>query len=267
VRLPRLTGPRVALVPVPGPVARAVLGDSLTNGLDAELAALGLRAGPGYPHRDSPDALRPLAEHGGDGAEDSTWLVVVGGEVVGECGGWPARTRTARCGSATAWRCPREGRASGTELVGVLCAWTDASRGPPVAADVRIGNEASRRLLRGWASPSRRPSRAGCAAYEVTGSRRSPVGTSADATVRVEQPLARYMGDRAHSPVPEDRMATIVSTPLPTRPRRPKVDRGPSPRAAARALRRSTRPTTRRAWLRRSCRRWPPAPAHRPARR
>jgi hypothetical protein len=47
-------------------------------------------------------------------------------------------------------------------------------------------------------------------------------------------------------------MATIVSTPLPTRPRRTKVDRGPSPRAAARAVRRSTRPTTSHAWLRRS---------------
>ena len=47
-------------------------------------------------------------------------------------------------------------------------------------------------------------------------------------------------------------MATVVSTPLPARPRRPKVDRGPSPRAAARAVRRSTRPTTSRAWQRRS---------------
>ena len=45
-------------------------------------------------------------------------------------------------------------------------------------------------------------------------------------------------------------MATIASTPLPTRPRRPKVDRGPSPRAAARAVRRSTQPTTSRSWQR-----------------
>ena len=47
-------------------------------------------------------------------------------------------------------------------------------------------------------------------------------------------------------------MATVATTPLPARPRRPKVDRGPTPRAAARAVRRSTRPTTSRAWQRRS---------------
>lgn len=47
-------------------------------------------------------------------------------------------------------------------------------------------------------------------------------------------------------------MSTAVSTPLPSRPRRPKVDRGPSQRAAARAVRRSARPTTGHTWRRSS---------------
>src|SRR5687767_4564460 len=38
--------------------------------------------------------------------------------------------------------------------------------------------------------------------------------------------------------------------PLPRRPRREKLDRGPSPRAAERALRRTATPTTGRTWLR-----------------
>jgi hypothetical protein len=45
-------------------------------------------------------------------------------------------------------------------------------------------------------------------------------------------------------------MTLMAPNALETRPRRVKVDRGPSPRAAERALRRSATPTTGRTWLR-----------------
>jgi RimJ/RimL family protein N-acetyltransferase len=143
--LPRLTGPRVVLVPVPQVVARAVVRGTP---LDAELAALGLRAAPGYPHDDSPDALRPLAEHGQAG-NDGGWLITVDGEVAGDCGwqGGPDADGEVRIGYGLAVPSRRQG--IGTEAVAVLCAWTEAQ--PAVrrlAADVRVGNEASRRLLR-----------------------------------------------------------------------------------------------------------------------
>jgi len=142
--LPRLTGPLVALVPVPRALARAVLQG---HPLDGPLAALGLRAADGYPHADSADALRPLAEHGVDG-DDGGWLVGVDGQAVGDCG-WhggadPDGAVRIRYGIAAPWR--RQG--VGTEAVAVLCAWADAQ--PAVrrlVADVQVGNEASRRLL------------------------------------------------------------------------------------------------------------------------
>ena len=60
----RLAGPRVALVPVPHPVAVAV---AACDPVEPALAAAGLRAAAGWPHADTPDALRPLAEHGAIG--------------------------------------------------------------------------------------------------------------------------------------------------------------------------------------------------------
>ena len=141
--LPRLVGPRVALVPLPRPVASAVLSG---HGLDDALAAAGMRAAPGWPHEDSPDAVRALAEHG-----DATpsWLVVVDGEVVGDCGwaGPPDADGTVEVGYGLA--APARGQGVGTEAVAVLLAWTQAQPGVrAVAARVRVGNEASRRLLR-----------------------------------------------------------------------------------------------------------------------
>lgn len=141
--LPRLVGPRVALVPAPPRVAVAVVrGD----GLDEALADAGLRAAAGWPHEDSADALRPLADHG-----DPTpaWLVVVDGEVVGECGwtGPPDADGTVELGYGLA--APARRQRLGTEAVAVLVTWTEAQPGVrAVAARVLVGNEASRRLLR-----------------------------------------------------------------------------------------------------------------------
>ena len=143
--LPRLAGPRVALVPVPLDVARAAV---TGTGLDEALQPLALRAGDGWPHDDTADALRPLAEHGADG-DDGGWLVVVDGEVVGDLGwrGGPDERGDVLLGYGLAAPARRQG--VGTEAVAVLCAWADAQPGVRrLVADVLPGNEASRRVLR-----------------------------------------------------------------------------------------------------------------------
>ena len=143
--LPRLAGPRVALVPVPRSLARAVV-----TGADPapELAALGLRAGRGWPHEDTPDALRALAEHGADG-DDGGWLVAVEGEVVGDCG-WRGGADSAGdvlLGYGLA--APYREQGLGTEAVAVLCAWAEQQPGVQrLVAEVHVDNAASRRLLR-----------------------------------------------------------------------------------------------------------------------
>lgn len=140
----RLAGPRVALVPVPHPVAVAVAD---CRPVGPGLAAVGLRAGPGWPHDDSADALRPLAEHGAPG-DTGTWLVVVAGDVVGDCGwfGPPDAAGVVEIGYGLA--AGARGRGLGTEAVAVLAAWVEQQPGIRlVTAEVLPGNEASLRLL------------------------------------------------------------------------------------------------------------------------
>lgn len=143
--LPRLSGPRVALVPVPHSLATAVLSGAC---VDAGLQELGLRAGDGWPHADTGDALRPLAEHGQPGG-DGGWLIAVDGEVVGDCGwrGGADALGDVLLGYGLAVPARRQGL--GTEAVAVLCAWAEAQPGVQrLVAEVHVGNEASRRLLR-----------------------------------------------------------------------------------------------------------------------
>ena len=143
--LPRLSGPRVALVPVPHSVAAAVVHG---EAVDEALQVLGLRAGDGWPHADTADALRPLAEHGAEG-DDGGWLVAVDGEVVGDCG-WRGGADVhgdVLLGYGLAAPARRQG--IGTEAVAVLCAWADAQPGVRrLVAEVHADNEPSRRLLR-----------------------------------------------------------------------------------------------------------------------
>jgi RimJ/RimL family protein N-acetyltransferase len=142
--LPRLTGPRVTLVPVSSALARAVVDG--TPAADP-LAALGLRAAAGYPHEDSPDAFRPLAEHGEHG-DDGGWLIAVDGEVVGDCGWQTGPDADGEVSIGYGLAVPSRRQGIGTEAVAVLCAWTEAQPGVRrLVADVRVGNEASRRLL------------------------------------------------------------------------------------------------------------------------
>lgn len=141
---PRLTGPRVALVPAPRDVASALVAGVRT---DCALAAARLAAAPDWPHEDTAYALRPLAEHG----EEGTWLVVLpraedAAQVVGECGWRPGPDGEVELGYGLAVSARRQGL--GTEAVGLLAAWAERQPGVRLlSAEVRPGNQASQRLL------------------------------------------------------------------------------------------------------------------------
>ena len=142
----RLAGPRVALVPVPRALAVAACGHA-DEAADQALAAVGLVAGHGWPHADTHDALVGAAVDP-DPAAPGTWLVVVDGRVVGECGwrGRPDGDGVVEIGYGLAP--PSRGQGLGTEAVAVLAAWTEVQ--PDVrllAAQVLVGNEPSLRLL------------------------------------------------------------------------------------------------------------------------
>lgn len=140
----RLAGPRVALVPVPHAVAVAVAEYAPVG---AALAAAGLRAAPDWPHEDTPDALRGLAEHGAPG-DTGTFLVVVDGEVVGDCGWFGAADDAGTVEVGYGLAASRRRQGLGTEAVAVLTAWVEAQPGVRlVTAEVLPGNEGSLRLL------------------------------------------------------------------------------------------------------------------------
>ncbi|HVM26885.1 MAG TPA: GNAT family N-acetyltransferase [Mycobacteriales bacterium] len=146
---PRLVGPQVALVPVAAAVADAVV-DGRTDDLEPLLQQSGLRPGTGWPHADSAGALAGAGSGVPVAAEDlRCWLVTAGGEVLGECG-WkhrpdPDGTVELTYGLAA----PARGRGLGTEAVALVVAWSERQPGVRrLAADVLVGNEPSRRLLR-----------------------------------------------------------------------------------------------------------------------
>lgn len=129
----------IALVPVAPELARAVL----------DHADLGdLRHVPDWPHADTADALRPLADHP-DVTGDGTFLVVRDGVVVGECGwyGPPDDAGEVEIGYGLAVSARRQG--TGTAAVAQLLAWVAGRGATRVRAEVLPGNEASLRLLTG----------------------------------------------------------------------------------------------------------------------
>ena len=140
--LPVLHGARVTLVPATRAVARTVLAGR--DPADA-LALVGLAAGPGWPHPDTADALRPLAEHDG---EDGCWLVGLGGLVVGDAGWFGPPDPAGDCEIGYGIAPPSRRQGLGREAVGVVLRWVEAQPGVRrVAGEVLVGNEASRRLL------------------------------------------------------------------------------------------------------------------------
>jgi len=128
----------IELVPVPAWVARAVV-----EGTD-----LGdLPRVRNWPHADTADALRPLAEHPDD-TGPGTFLVLHEGLVVGDCGwfGPPDASGEAEIGYGLAPSV--RGKGLGTATVQALLEWVRAQGAAHVRAEVLPGNEASLRLLR-----------------------------------------------------------------------------------------------------------------------
>ena len=137
-RRPTLRTDRLVLVPQTLAAAR-----SLLAGGDG-----GLALAEGYPHADTLDGLRMLAEHGGP--DDGGWFVTLAedGRVVGDCGtlGWVDDAGRVEIGYGLA--APFRGRGLGTEAVRALADWVGAQPGvSAVIASVEVGNEPSRRLL------------------------------------------------------------------------------------------------------------------------
>ena len=134
----------VGLLPVPRDVAVAVVGGC---SLDHVLARLQLTRSAGWPHTDTGDALRPLAEHG---TGHGTFLVVRQGAVLGECGwfGPPDAEGAVEIGYGLAVPSRRQGL--GREAVQLLLDWIwTQPEVRVVTAEVLVGNEASLRLLAG----------------------------------------------------------------------------------------------------------------------
>ena len=127
-------------------VARAVCDHGDVDGALAELELLRV---PDWPHPDTTDALRPLAEHPALAGE-GTFLVVHDGRVVGDCGWFgPAGTDgSVEIGYGLAPSMRRRGH--GAAAVRLLLAWVKAQPGVTVVrAEVLPGNGASLALLAG----------------------------------------------------------------------------------------------------------------------
>lgn len=135
----------IDLVPVPLAVAQAVLAcDDLA--LDAALDRdLGSPRVADWPHLDTPDALRPLAEHPEHGGKGS-FLIRADGVVIGDCGWFgPPSNGEVEIGYGLAPSA--RGRGSGSEAVRRLVDWVTEQGALVVRAEVLPGNEASVRLL------------------------------------------------------------------------------------------------------------------------
>lgn len=140
---PRLVGADVRLEPVPDGVPAAVAAGDAAR-LALALEAAGLHARDGWPHDDTIHAL---------GVADRlprTWLISdPDGGVLGDCGwkGPPDPDGAVEIGYGLGRQA--RGRGLGTQAVGLLVAWTERQPGVrAVVAEVLVGNEPSRRLLR-----------------------------------------------------------------------------------------------------------------------
>lgn len=125
----------IALVPATHAVAVAVV----------RHCHLPVQHAPDWPHRDTADALRPLAEHPEETGE-GTFLITEHGLVVGDCGWFgPPTDGVVDLGYGLAPSA--RGRGVATEAVQLLLAWV-AQRGAVQArCEVLPSNETSLRLL------------------------------------------------------------------------------------------------------------------------
>ncbi len=130
----RIVTARLVLEPLSRETARALMAG----------APDGLRHGPGWPHADTLDGVRMVAEHGSE-----AWLILEEGVVVGDAGtfGPPDEQGDVEIGYGLAE--PARGRGLATEFVPALArhviARSDVRR--VVARGVLAGNAPSRRAL------------------------------------------------------------------------------------------------------------------------
>jgi len=136
---------RLELRAVPRGVATAVVDGA---GLDTALCAAGLTRVRDWPHADTIDALRGLAEHAELSGEGSFLVVRRDAAVVGDCGwfGPPDEQGQVEIGYGLAASARRQGL--GTAAVQQLLAWVGQQPAVrTVTAEVLVGNEPSLRLL------------------------------------------------------------------------------------------------------------------------
>ena len=135
----------IALLPVDRATAQAVVefGDV---GAALALLAPGLRHLPDWPHTDTLDAFRPLAEHP-EHSGPGTFLIVGDGTVLGDCGwfGPPDEDGEVEIGYGLA--ASARGSGAGSTAVELLVAWVVAQGARSVRAEVLPGNVPSLRLL------------------------------------------------------------------------------------------------------------------------
>ena len=104
-----------------------------------------IRAGPGWPHQDTADAMAMAL--GSDSVP--SWVITVDGVVIGDCGAfaWPDERGVVEIGYGLAE--PFRGRGFATEAVAAMCEWlcTNAAATAITATSVDVDNHASRRVL------------------------------------------------------------------------------------------------------------------------
>jgi RimJ/RimL family protein N-acetyltransferase len=100
---------------------------------------------PDWPHADSADALRPLADHPEDTGE-GTFLVLEDGLVVGDCG-WSGPPQDGVVDLGYGLAPSARGRGVGTAAVRLLLDWVSVRGAVQARAEVRPDNLPSLRLL------------------------------------------------------------------------------------------------------------------------
>ena len=126
---------RLVLEPVTLELARAVVSRRLA----------GIRAGPGWPHADTADAMA-MALIAGAGP---TWVITLGGVVIGDCGAfsWPDDDGVVEIGYGLAE--PFRGNGYASEAAEGMCRWlfSEGRASAITAIGVDRDNVASRRVL------------------------------------------------------------------------------------------------------------------------
>ena len=101
-----------------------------------------------WPHADTYDALRPLADHP-EHTGPGTFLVLLDGVVVGDCGWFGPAGEDGEVEIGYGIAPSARGRGHGTAAVSLLLTWVRAHGAATVRAEVLPGNEPSLRLLAG----------------------------------------------------------------------------------------------------------------------